>query len=36
MLATTGDRALAEKGTADQLAGDVKQAGENVKNAFKQ
>jgi uncharacterized protein YjbJ (UPF0337 family) len=36
---TTGravdDRPLEEKGKADQVAGDLKQAGEKVKDAFK-
>jgi len=31
----TGDRTLAEKGKGDQVAGDLKQAGEKVKDAFK-
>jgi uncharacterized protein YjbJ (UPF0337 family) len=29
------DRSMEEKGKADQVAGDLKQAGEKVKDAFK-
>ena len=31
----TGNEDLAAKGRADQIEGDLKQAGENVKDAFK-
>jgi uncharacterized protein YjbJ (UPF0337 family) len=31
----TDDRRLEEEGKADQVAGDLKQAGEKVKDAFK-
>jgi uncharacterized protein YjbJ (UPF0337 family) len=31
----TDDRPLEEEGKADQVAGDLKQAGEKVKDAFK-
>lgn len=31
----TGDESLEVKGKGDQIAGDVKQAGEKVKDAFK-
>ena len=31
----TGDRPLEREGKADQVAGDLKQAGEKVKDAFK-
>lgn len=31
----TGDRSLEAQGKGDQVSGDLKQAGENVKDAFK-
>jgi uncharacterized protein YjbJ (UPF0337 family) len=31
----TGDPVLREKGKADQVSGDLKQAGEKVKDAFR-
>jgi uncharacterized protein YjbJ (UPF0337 family) len=31
----TGDRSLEVEGKGDQVAGNLKQAGENVKDAFK-
>lgn len=31
----TGDRSLEAEGKGDQVAGNLKQAGENVKDAFK-
>jgi uncharacterized protein YjbJ (UPF0337 family) len=33
---TTGDRQLEVEGNVDQMNGNVKQAGEKVKDAFKQ
>ena len=33
---TTGDKSLEAEGKADQMKGNVKQAGEKVKDAFKQ
>ncbi|HET9731502.1 MAG TPA: CsbD family protein [Acidimicrobiales bacterium] len=32
----TGDRSLEAEGKGDEVAGNLKQAGENVKDAFKQ
>jgi uncharacterized protein YjbJ (UPF0337 family) len=33
---TTGDRQLEAEGSVDQMSGNVKQAGEKVKDAFEQ
>jgi uncharacterized protein YjbJ (UPF0337 family) len=33
---TTGDRQLEAEGNVDQMSGNVKQAGEKVKDAFEQ